>query len=262
MENIINTSVAPVYRRPSFQSEMVTEAFLWETVMVLDENHDWLKIRQEDGYEGWIHQFYLISGSANHPKVHMVLQDRITPVYTAPMPSSGISDYLSVGTMIPDAAVTENTDPFLEIIYPCGKTGWLAPKKPSGKNTRSDLIKSAMGLIGTPYLWGGKSGFGMDCSGFVQTVFLTQGIKLPRDSGLQYQVIPNVDQGEAMPGDLIFFRDEGKISHVGIFTSDGRFIHCSGRVRVSSMTSDDPQYENRMMGKFDSIRSIGKLMLK
>ena len=99
---------------------------------------------------------------------------------------------------------------------------------------RSSITDSALNYVDTPYLWGGRTPFGIDCSGFTQIVYKLNGIKIPRDASQQVELgktISFVDK--ANPGDLAFFDDdEGNIIHVGIILNDKKIIHASGKVRV------------------------------
>ena len=103
--------------------------------------------------------------------------------------------------------------------------------------SKDNLVKTAMHYLNCPYMWGGKSPFGIDCSGFVQCVYQLHGIQLPRDAYLQSEhgeTLGFIDESEA--GDLAFFDDEeGKITHVGIIMSDYHIIHAFGQVRIDRL---------------------------
>jgi cell wall-associated NlpC family hydrolase len=96
----------------------------------------------------------------------------------------------------------------------------------------------AQGFLHVPYLWGGRSDCGLDCSGLTQVIFKIKGIKIPRDAAEQALLGNNIEFGKQLPSDLAFFHNaEGKITHVGIVTKTG-FIHASGRVREDDLTAD------------------------
>ncbi|HNC29596.1 MAG TPA: C40 family peptidase, partial [Cyclobacteriaceae bacterium] len=93
--------------------------------------------------------------------------------------------------------------------------------------------------LNAPYLWGGKSPFGIDCSGFVQMVFKINGYKLQRDSAQQAKQGKNVSFQDMLPGDLMFFKNkENQIVHVGIFMGDEKIIHASGKVRIDHVNEE------------------------
>ena len=107
-------------------------------------------------------------------------------------------------------------------------------------------------LIGIPYLWGGKSSFGYDCSGFVQMVLKTAGISIPRDTGLQIKanLLEKISITATQPGHLVFFSENNRTNHVAFIIGDGNIIHCSGEVRLESITEGEPGF-NSTLAKYD-----------
>ncbi len=107
-------------------------------------------------------------------------------------------------------------------------------------------------LLGTPYLWGGRTPAGYDCSAFVQQVLFEQGLSLPRDAREQCRVSRKLRKGEALaPGDLAFFRRPGEpASHVGLALGEGYFAHCRGRVMVSSLLPENPLCDLDLLPQF------------
>jgi len=98
-------------------------------------------------------------------------------------------------------------------------------------------------MLGVSYLWGGKTAFGFDCSGFVQTIYNTEiGVNLPRDSIDQFNYVEEISKSELEIADLIFFKQEGVVVHVGIYVGGEKIIHCSGRVKVDSINKNDLDY--------------------
>ena len=126
---------------------------------------------------------------------------------------------------------------------------------------RKNILEHASQLIGTTYLWGGKSGFGFDCSGLVQAVFNTNGISFPRDSRYQYEMVEkkNIKLEKAETGDLLFFEENDKICHVGIYDKDLKFIHCSGMVKYNSLDKEDELFDRKLMDKFVGVFSISEI---
>ncbi|MDO4777192.1 MAG: C40 family peptidase [Cardiobacteriaceae bacterium] len=121
------------------------------------------------------------------------------------------------------------------------------PLPKGAQKSRESLLTQGKKLIGTPYLWGGTSPKGFDCSGLVHYLYHKQGISLPRSSRDQFAALPAVDQPQ--PGDLVFFRKKGVINHVGIYVGDGKMLHApqtGSHVRIESMQK--PNWQRRYAG--------------
>ena len=162
---VISTAVASIHREPRFNSEIVTQALMWEIVEILEEEKLWFHIRQEDGYEGWIYIFYIIEDPQSFPH-WITLTDRFIPVSFSKDEGSE-RRILSFGTKVP---VIDKNAQFITIALPGDISGKIPVQKPCPENSRTHLVYLAKSLLGTPYIWGGKSAFGFDCSGFVQLI--------------------------------------------------------------------------------------------
>ncbi len=226
---IIQSAFITVRKEPGNSSEMINQLLFGEIFKVLDKHEQWLLARNRfDGYEGWI------SGGM----VHLLSADKLRE-YEA-MESTVVSDKFCTLTgpdgelLIPAGSVLYSSSDDPLSIY-CGITYRLnkALKKPA-----SDIVQAlqelAVQFLNVPYLWGGKSSYGTDCSGLVQTIFRILGVPLLRDASQQ------VSQGktlnmmtESRTGDLVFFDDdEGEIVHTGVLTGSGSILHASGCVRL------------------------------
>jgi len=259
MIKTIKTPVASIYEKPSFASQMITQALMWEPVEILDEEDNWHRIRQWDHYTGWVNSFYL-TDQTFEDRGGFHIYDRFCPVYSNSDDDSFIISGLSIGCRIPGASILEENDNRYKILLPDSASGWIPKQQVS--NLNDSIVNIATKLMGIQYLWGGKSSFGFDCSGFVQTVYLLTGIDLPRDSKDQERFSSFVDITiqNASAGDLIFFSENDNISHVGIYLNDGKFIHCSGEVKINSFDSADKLYCNSLYQKFHSVKSIQKIL--
>lgn len=229
---ICNLSVVPCRKEPSDRSEMVTQLLFGELFEILAQKESWICIRTHyDDYECWI----------DSKQCQTVYEEVYQSIADAPI---GVAlDLISVvknndtGEVFPIVAGSSlpNLKGNISRITPSTFTyeGQAAIIK---KTKRSILVETAYLFLNTPYLWGGRSPMGMDCSGFVQIVFKMNGIKMPRDAYQQAESGAAVGfVEEAKEGDLAFFDDkDGKIVHVGIVLQGNKIIHASGKVRVDS----------------------------
>lgn len=229
MFGICNLAMIPLRFEPSDKSEIVSQILFGEHFEILEQMKQWSRIKvQYDEYEGWIDskQLQLISESNfNQLSAETIIlnSDLIEYITTSdnqliPIPLGSSVSFINKSEI--------NTSNFE-----------FDGTKTSGKKTKEHLIKTAFMYLNAPYLWGGKTPFGIDCSGFTQMVYKLNGYKLLRDASQQSK------QGEALsfieesePGDLAFFDNEdGNIIHVGIIMDDNYIIHASGKVRIDRL---------------------------
>jgi hypothetical protein len=217
MKNRISVAIAPLRREPSDRSEMVSQGLFGEELEVLERQEKWSMIRlKHDGYEGWIDNKQLDSVSINEEL------ERVNVPLLQCLRSNHDSMWLPAGAMAPAAWNTSSA--------PVSWTG-----------SRPDIEKCALLFLHAPYLWGGRTVMGIDCSGFSQMVMLLNGISLPRDAYQQAEIGTTVTFiEESLTGDLAFFDNaEGRITHVGIVLRDSnegcRIIHASGQVRIDTL---------------------------
>ena len=216
---VIRSLVAPCYSKPSFSSSKITEAVFGETVEVLEVKGSWTHIKQKDGYKSWLKSFY---GTFEE---NLIDCDYIV-----------IDKYpLLFGNKI------LKKDQSFQTINGHNYNFIKKPVKIGAVDDLNQMLSFAKSLIGCPYRWGGKTSGGFDCSGFVQTLFLLTGVLLPRDSWQQSEKFNHaIINGEvSKPGDLHFFGNDGKISHVGISTGGYNLIHCQGWVKEESFEAID-----------------------
>ena len=229
-----NTSMAAMRAEPSERSEMVSQLFFYEVFTILEDTVKWLFIRCEnDGYTGWIDrkqylpitnkEYTLLRGrSMAFPKDFITTlenqqtSERIRIFHGTPLPVN-IQGVVEINS--------QQWKPEGEIFY--------RPSSPDRKN----IVKMAKSYEQTHYLWGGKSCFGCDCSGFVQTIYNMNGVSIKRDASQQAREGETVNLiDEALPGDLLFFDNhEGAIIHVGILIEENQIIHASGCVRIDKI---------------------------
>ncbi len=229
MFGICNLANIPLRFEASDKSELISQVLFGEHFLILEQNLKWSKIKLAfDDYEGWIDnkqfkkitedQFIQLSNDSiilNNDLIEYIATDNNMLI---PIPIGSSLSFLNHAEI--------NTEKFS-----------FEGLKTSGIKPKSNIIKTAFMYLNAPYLWGGKTPFGIDCSGFTQIVYKLNGYKIYRDASQQ------AGQGEALsfieesePGDLAFFdNDEGNIVHVGIIMDDNYIIHASGKVRIDRL---------------------------
>ena len=216
---ICNLSIVPVRISDSDKSEMITQLVYGDLFTIVEEKDKWTKIKCEfDNYEGWIDskQYKRLDESDN-----IIIDNQIY--------SSDLVEFIenenkelitiSIGSNISNINLLNHK---------------YDGKSISGKQNRDSIVNTALLYLHSPYLWGGKTPFGIDCSGFTQMVYKINGYELLRDAkdqATQGETLSFIEESE--PGDLAFFDNkEGKIIHVGIILENNCIIHASGKVRI------------------------------
>ena len=219
---IADLSIVPMRSEKSERSEMVSQILFGEVFEILEVDEKWVYVRMlHDRYEGWIDRKMYLEVTEEFIG-NIVVKD---------------GDYGN--KLVVSGSVFPFFDATTKKMQIGGDTYTLVSKmKDVGIDSLRDLIIGyALMYYNTPYLWGGRSPYGIDCSGLSQIVYRMAGIDLPRDASQQVTLGQNYSfLEEAMPGDLAFFGDEtGAITHVGIIWEQNRIIHASGRVRVDKI---------------------------
>ena len=230
-----NTSMAAMRAEPSERSEMVSQMFFCEVFTILEDTVKWLFVRCEnDGYTGWIDRKQYVPMNEKEYTLWRGRSIAFPKDITMDITGKNIGESIKVfhGTPLP-----VNLQGLIEI---CDQI-W-SPKgeifyRPMSSPKREIIVNMAQDYHQVPYLWGGKSCFGCDCSGFVQTIYNMNGITLKRDASQQAREGETINlMDEALPGDLLFFDNhEGDIIHVGILIENQQIIHASGYVRIDKI---------------------------
>jgi cell wall-associated NlpC family hydrolase len=230
---VCRVPVAPLRAEPAHKSEMISQVLLAEAALILEESKDFIKLQcLYDGYEGWCQrsQLAVIDSWNTNSQPQVLTSDWINSISINDKPA-----HVPVGVPVPDAENAQQLSSVLRIDYGKALTWNTADVQPDGDAIR----ERAMQALNTPYLWGGRSVFGIDCSGFTQLVFRFFNLPLLRDAYLQAtqgEVVGFLQ--EARCGDLAFFDNaEGRITHVGILLNDQEIIHSSGNVRIDKIDS-------------------------
>lgn len=231
---VVTAAVAPVYDEPVLPAALISQLVMGTRVDILVRRGNWCLVRGEDAYRGWVHAGYLMEG----PEEWAMGWERGT----------GAEPVVSLGAELAD----ENGWVFARPPWgarlfkygghygtPDDRRGTVARGEIVDIDRRTDrypprgesVARTARAWLGTPYLWGGVTPAGADCSGFVQAVFWMHGIALPRDSDQQAEVgepvAPSVEFEKLRAGDLLFFAENGgsRVTHVALSTGGARIVH-------------------------------------
>lgn len=259
---LINVSVGNMRSNPSHSAELATQVLMGQQVTVWDKDGYWYYVQAPDKYLAWIdggaleildHEQLM---NYHHAEKVMYKND-FGFCYETPDEKGAVVSDLVAGDILRKTRIKST---YTEVSLPGGRKGFVptesieplsdlvltsSPDWPAIKNT-------AYKFMGRPYLWGGTSGKGVDCSGFTKMVYYLNGLELPRDasqqvnSGIEIPLDENLSQ--LKPGDFLFFGTKGengkkdRVTHVGIYIGDGRMIHSSERVQIQSLIPGEPDY--------------------
>lgn len=232
MYGICELTLIPVRKKPSDRSEMTNQLLFGDLFTITEIEKNWCKIISiSDNYEGWVdkNQINHISDE-EYERINkankVFIDDPITEIW-----HNNTKTLVVMGSVIHGC---ENGT------FSLGNNNYVINNEPTKLDNNVDgiaIIEKAKLFIGSPYLWGGRSPFGIDCSGMVQIVFRCCGIELKRDASQQAEKGTTINfVEETLPGDLAFFdNNEGIITHVGIILNNKQIIHSSGKVRIDNI---------------------------
>lgn len=234
-------SVVSMRGRASHSAEQVSQALMGTPMRVLQKGAEWSRVQTPDGYEGWIinHSLTFLSPAefSRWKSAHKVM---VTEPYEQ-HDADGLTD-LVCGDILVSVGDSLELPDGRRILKPAGVESLDSV---TGREfCPEELPEFASKYYGVPYLWGGLSSKGMDCSGLVRMAYLAQGRILPRDAWQQALEGEAVNVDSLRPGDLIFFGNvrTGRVTHVGIYAGGGEYVHSSQMVRRNSLDPESPLY--------------------
>ena len=273
---IVNNSVANIRSAPSHAAELATQALLGTPLNVYKKDGGFYLVQTPDGYLGWIDGGGMERVDATR-LVQFKTTDKIVYLktfgFSFASPEAGASRVgdLVAGAMLEVLGESRNN---YEIQYPDSRVAyikkddamrydqWVGSLDISGIS----LVDTAKDLMGLPYLWGGTSTKGADCSGFTKTVYFLNGVILPRDASQQVHTGVMVDEqrdfSRLEPGDLLFFgriatdSTRERVVHVGMWIGNNEYIHSSGRVRINSIDPDASSYDEYNRNRYLRTKRI------
>jgi gamma-D-glutamyl-L-lysine dipeptidyl-peptidase len=258
---VVTLSVANLRSEPKHPAELATQATMGTPLKVFKHKGGWYLVQTPDQYLAWVDASAI---KLMNDQAFAAWQKGEKLLYLNPYgfafaqpnkQGATVSDLVYGDVMV----LKNKTKDYYEVEFPDGRAAfvpvsetekyatWAATRKPSEQN----LVETSKKLLGLPYLWGGTSFKGVDCSGFTKTVYFMNGLILPRDASQQVNIGELIDTKSGFqnlkPGDLLFFGSPAKdgkserVVHVGMWIGNNEFIHSAGRVRISSM---DPAAAN------------------
>ena len=217
---LVNRGFADLHAEPDPASERVDQAHYGERLVILGRDDEWLFVQGPDHYFGWIWSEHLDEVAAPERRIVGVVA---ADVRNAPTEAAPVIDRLPVGAPL---AIQERQSDWLRV----SADGWLAfrdtvdiAQLPNRFPRPVDLLRTGECFLGVPYLWGGTTVDGLDCSGFTQLVYRLNGVALDRDAD-QQAMEGRAVEGAPRPGDLLFFGDD-RVTHVAIATAEREFLH-------------------------------------
>lgn len=244
--HVVVVPVANMYSHPSEKADVVSQAIYGSNVTLLVARGEWSRIQTSDHYRGWVpsrHLRVLLVGdgyATSGPTVEV--QSLFANIYNEPdvtvhKPLVTVPFETRLEVAPEDTTTTKKTmkkkvpEGWLQVRLPVLANGWIqsgdvvSDPKPLSIPESIELAKRFLGI---PYLWGGSSSFGFDCSGFTQMLVRARGVNMPRDADKQaaWSGVVSVERKDLQPGDLLFFGSSAKdITHTGMYIGDGQFIH-------------------------------------
>jgi len=259
----VTTNLLDMWANPTYDCERVNQILWGEPVEPVGEEATFARVKQPDGYEGWVDARFLAQMTRDDYHRALTSSDAVVSAPNAMVFSDAKGTprppyILYYGTKL---RVEPLKSSFVKALLPDGSHLYI--KKSDVRPIHEEkalpasggaIVDEAKRFLGVPYLWGGITDTGFDCSGFVRTVFSTFGIYLPRDTKDQIQSGDQIELENVQKGDLLFFR-----RHVAIVISEGSFIHSSrggGGVRINSLDPSDPDFRDDLAKSFNQARRV------
>jgi gamma-D-glutamyl-L-lysine dipeptidyl-peptidase len=248
---VVRASIAPMHAESRVSSPQISQRLAGHAVEVLEMAGDWLRVRGEDGYEGWMHRGYVFDDGrepSQEPE-----KRRLSLGCVARDGATGSSRALPLGAWLAAA----------EVVVTGSATGGQDRVAAFPRNAAAIADTAVERFAGTPYQWGGVSPWGADCSGLTQTTFWLHGVSLPRDAWQQADMGDDAgtDTESWSPADLLFFSDrpDKRITHVGISLGESRMVHLAlgrGGYAVERLDATDDPYVAALMARFVGAKRI------
>ena len=270
---LINNSVANLRSDPRHSGEIATQALLGTPIRIFKREGDWYLVQTPNKYIAWVDAPAVVRIGPDELKEYklskkIVYTKQYGFSYSEPDENSQVVSDLVIGCILP---VTDDKAGFYKVRFPDNRIAWVKKDEVEDADKVFDriiedeeLIETAKKFVGIPYLWGGTSSKGIDCSGFTSTIYLMNGTVLQRDASQQTkygeEITTDYDYTKLQVGDLLFYGRKAtdslseRVTHVAMYIGDTEFIHASGRVRINSMDSTRENFIPRYVPRF--VRAV------
>lgn len=262
---IVRLSVCNMRRSGDYDAEMISQALLGTPVKVFSTGR-WNEIETPDGYRGWVHEEAIALLDERGLSAWESAEKLIVTAMTGLVHEDPAEDSPTISDIVGGDRLEYlgSRGGWLRAGFPDGRVGYVrrtdAVRESLWRRTlRQDgdaIVETALRFLGFPYIWGGMSPKGADCSGFVRAVLWMHDIVIPRDAGPQSEYCERLDLSQLQKGDLIFFGrldPDGnmtqRVNHVGIYIGDGRYIHSLGLVKIASLRKEDELFDPITSGR-------------
>ena len=267
---IVKISVANIREEPRHAAQLLDQNIMGQTLLLLKYSRGWYFVQTEYGYLGWMtNDSFLRTDSSGIVQWQEMARVRVVSMFPI-IYSKNREGSEPVTDVVMNALLhlEQKGMVWSKVSTPDGRSGYIRSsylsdtqiKKHSPEQLRTVIIKTARRMMGLPYLWGGNSTKGNDCSGFTQITFRANGIVLPRDSRQQALVGEEINPDEVfsniLPGDLLFFGSKKRVTHVGISLGGPEFIHQGGQVAINSL---DPGADNFSPYRRKTLKHIKRI---
>jgi hypothetical protein len=260
---VVQLAALDLRRRPDHRAELTSQLLMGEVVRILERGpREWWRVRNEaDGYAGWARSYGIRPASRARTRRWLELaRGRVIVAFcevrSAARGGHSLTPLFWNGRVIPGRRSGSRR----RVELPDGRRGWVSTGALDTGGRRIEIMGRIGDLMGTPYLWGGRTPLGFDCSGLIQQLLSEQGIPLPRDAHDQFRAThTTIDPAKLGFGDLIFFgRGTSRMEHVGLMLGAGYYLHSRGAVRVNSIDPGNPFYDKALANQ---IRAFGRTKL-
>ena len=280
---VVEFSANYMREAPGFEAENGNQALMGTVVEILDSDSYWLKIKSPEPYTAWAVDMGVVEMTKEQVDAYVaapkyIVTAEISHVFVNPDAKGARVCDLVMGDLLRIVYTSkgrpEAKKGFVKAMLPSGRTGWVCAKDVKdftkwvdGLNPTADsVIDIAMLFVGVPYLWGGNTIKGTDCSGLTRCAFMMNGILLPRNTSQQIKIgqevdfsgVKDGDFSNLQRGDLVLFGnpETRRVSHVAIYIGDGHIIHSSNVVRINSLRPEDPDYYSGGVPRMLAVRRV------